>query len=325
MRRRDFLAGAALAAAFRPAHAQQPSRVYRIGYVGINPPTTPLVAEVWKAFDEGLRAHGLIEGQNVIIRRLFSEGREERQPGLVAELLEWKADVIVCGSSAGAQAASAATKTIPIILASVGDPDRMGIVQSLARPGGNVTGVSNLTFQAITRQYQLLKEIVPNLMRIAVLWNPNSSASAFTWEISEREAPQLGLTAISAPIAGPQDVAASLERIEAEHGEALDVHNTVMPHRAAIFSFALMKKLPVLVSARTFLDDGVLISYGPSLSEGFRRATTYIDKVLKGANPGDLPIEQPTKFELTVNLRTARTIGIDIPVAVLALADEILE
>ncbi len=169
MRRRDFLAGAALAAAFRPAHAQQPSRVYRIGYVGINPPTTPLVAEVWKAFDEGLRAHGLIEGENVIIRRLFSEGREERQPGLVAELIEWQADVIVCGSSAGAQAASAATKTIPIILASVGDPDRMGIVQSLARPGGNVTGVSNLTFQAITRQYQLLKEIAPNLTRIAVL------------------------------------------------------------------------------------------------------------------------------------------------------------
>ncbi len=143
MRRRDFLAGAALAAAFRPAHAQQPSRVYRIGYVGINPPTTPLVAEVWKAFDEGLREHGLIEGQNVLIERRFSEGREERQPGFVAELLAWKADVIVSGSATGAKAAREATKTVPIILAGIGDPDRLGLVDSLARPGGNITGLSS--------------------------------------------------------------------------------------------------------------------------------------------------------------------------------------
>jgi putative ABC transport system substrate-binding protein len=325
MRRRDVLAGAALAATFRSAHAQQPKRVYRLGYLGINPTTTPIQAEVWKAFDEGLRAHGLIEGENVIIRRLFSEGREERQPGFVADLIEWRVDVIVCGSSAGAQAASAATKTIPIILAAVGDPDRMGIVQSLARPGGNVTGVSNLTYQAVSRQYQLLKEVVPNLTRIAVLWNPNSAASAFTWEVSEREAPLLGLKAVSALIAGPEDVAAALRMIEAERAEALEVHNTVMAHRASILSFALEKKLPVLVSTRSFLDPGVLISYGPNLPEGFRRAAAYIDKVLKGANPGDLPIEQPSKFELAINLRTVRAIGVDIPVAVLALADEVLE
>ena len=325
MRRRNFLAGVALAATVRPVNAQQPNRVYRIGYLGINPITTRSQAEVWEAFDEGLRAHGLVAGVNVILRRLYSEGREERQPGFVADLIEWKADVIVCGSSAGAQAASAATKTIPIILAAVGDPDRMGIVKSLARPGGNVTGVSNLTSHAVGKQYQLLKEVVPNLTRIAVLWNPNSAASAFTWEISERDAPLLGLKAVSAPISGPEDVAAALRKIETERAEAVEVHNTVMAHRASILSFTLEKKIPVLVSTRTFLDPGVLISYGPSLPEGFRRAAAYIDKVLKGANPGDLPIEQPSKFELAVNLRTARAIGVDIPVAVLALADEVRE
>ena len=325
MRRRDFLAGVALAATVRPVNAQQPNRVYRIGYLGINPITTRSQAEVWEAFDEGLRAHGLVAGVNVILRRLYSEGREERQPGFVADLIEWKADVIVCGSSAGAQAASAATKTIPIILAAVGDPDRMGIVKSLARPGGNVTGVSNLTSHAVGKQYQLLKEVVPNLTRIAVLWNPNSAASAFTWEISERDAPLLGLKAVSAPISGPEDVAAALRKIETERAEAVEVPQ--YSDGAPCFHSQLYagEEIPVLISTRTFLDPGVLISHGPSLPEGFRRAAAYIDKVLKGANPGDLPIEQPSKFELAVNLRTARAIGVDIPVAVLALADEVRE
>jgi putative tryptophan/tyrosine transport system substrate-binding protein len=324
MRRRDLLVALITAITAQPGRAQDPNRVYRIGYLGINPPTRT-VAEVWKAFDEGLREHGLIEGQNVLIERRFSEGREERQPGFVAELLAWKADVIVSGSVTGAKAAREATKTIPIILAGIGDPDRLGLVDSLARPGGNITGLSSQYLSVVSKQYQLLKEIVPSLTRLAVLWNPNSASSAFAWEITERETQGLDLRYISVPIVGPADVSAALEKIEAERAEALDVYNSVMPHRAAIYEFALRKRLPVLVSSRLFLDEGALISYGPSLPYAFRRAAAYIDKVLKGTKPADLPIEQPTKWELSIQMHTARAIGIKIPATVLALADEVIE
>jgi putative ABC transport system substrate-binding protein len=325
MRRRAFLVGAALAVTFRSAHAQQPNRVYRIGYLGINQPTTPLVAKVWKAFDEGLRSHGLIEGENVIIRRLFSEGREERQPGFVAELLEWKADVIICGSMAGVRAASEATKTIPIILAGVGDPERLGMVKSLARPGVNITGLLSYVLD-VARQYQVLKEIVPNLTRVAVLWNPNNPISvSFLQDIQNRIPKLLGIQILSIPIAAPDDVSAALERIERERAEALDLFNSIMPYRTPILSFAVMKKIPVMVSNRIFLDPGVLVSYGPDLPDTFRRTAEYVDKVLKGANAADLPIERPTTIELAIDLRTARSLGIDIPAHVLALADELIE
>jgi len=306
-------------------HAQQRDRVYRIGYLGINQPTTSLVAEVWKAFDEGLRAHGLIEGENVIIRRLFSEGREERQPGFVAELLEWKADVIVCGSMTGVRAASEATKTIPIILAGIGDPKRLQAVKSLARPGVNITGLLSYVLD-VTRQYQILKETVASLTRVAVLWNPgNPTSLSFLQDIQDNVPKLLNLQIISVPISGPNDVAAALERIEAERAEALDLFNSIMPYRSPILSFAMSKKIPVMVTNRIFLDPGVLVSYGPSLTDIFRRTAAYVDKVLKGANAADLPIERPTKVELTLDLRTARTLGLDIPLHVLALADELLE
>jgi putative tryptophan/tyrosine transport system substrate-binding protein len=321
MRRRDFVAGAALAATFRSGHAQQPSRAYRIGYLGINPTTTLIQAEVWKAFDEGLRAHGLIEGENVIIRRYFSEGREERQPGFVAELLEWKVDVIVCGSTAGARAASEATKSIPIILAGLGDPVRAGFAKSLAKPGGNITGVSVSGVQP-ARHYQLLKEIVPSLQRIAVLWNPRISSLG---ELESNIHRSLGLQVIPVPISGPEDVPAALEKIENERADAIDIFNSVMSYRASILSFALAKKLPVAVGTRIFRDPGVLISWGASLPKAFRRTAAYIDKVLKGANPADLPIELSSDVELTLDLRTARTMGLDIPLHVLALADEVVE
>jgi putative ABC transport system substrate-binding protein len=323
MRRRDFLAGAAIVATFRSVHAQEPNRVYRVGYLGINPTTTPIQAEVWKAFDEGLRTHGLIEGENLIIRRYFSEGREERQAGFVAELLEWKADVIVCGSLAGAKAASDVTKTVPIILAGIGDPVRLGFAKSLAKPGGNITGVSGTVLEA-TKHYQLLKEIVPSLMRIAVLWNPKNVISSLA-NLERDVHRSLGLQVIPIPISGPEDVAAALEKIETEQAEALDVLNSVMMYRTSILNFALKKKLPVTVSNRTFRDPGVLISYGSSLPDAFRRTATYVDKVLRGANPADLPIEQSSKVELTLDLRTARGMGIDIPLHVLALADELVE
>jgi putative tryptophan/tyrosine transport system substrate-binding protein len=325
MRRRDFLAGAALVVTCRSAQGQQPSRVYRIGYLGINQPTTPLVAKVWKAFDEGLRSHGLVEGENIIIRRLFSEGQEERQPGFVAELLKWKADVIVCGSMAGVTAASKATKTIPIILAGIGDPERLGTVKSLARPGVNITGLLSYVLD-VARQYQVLKEIVPSLTRVAVLWNPNNPISvSFLQDIQSRIPKLLEVQITSVPIARPDDVATALKRIESERAEALDLFNSIMPYRSSILSFAQTKKIPVMVSNRIFLDPGVLVSYGPSLTDIFRRTAEYVDKVLKGANAADLPIERPTKIELTIDLRTARSLGIDIPPHVLALADELIE
>ena len=227
MRRRDFLAGAALAATCRSALSQQSNRVYRIGYLGINQPTTPLVAKVWKAFDEGLRSHGLIEGENVIIHRLFSEGREERQPSFVAELLEWKADVIVCGSMAGVRAASEATTTIPIILAGIGDPERLGTVKSLARPGVNITGLLSYILD-VARQYQLLKEILPSLTHVV----DRAQKMYFYYEVYEPESAAGGTSSIKTSLSFYRGAVKVFETPLVERA-GLDAAD----RRAAIFQF----------------------------------------------------------------------------------------
>ena len=306
------------------AGAQQGGRVYRIGYLGINPTTTPLQAEIWKGFEQSLREHGFVLGHNALLEQRFSEGREERHPGFLAELLAWKADVIVVASPAAAHAAKEASGTIPIVLAMI-DPLGSGLVTNLARPGGNITGVSSQAGDLVTKQYELLKEAVPGLQRIAVLWNPNNVGSAIGWKQSEREASALGFVPIPVPITGPADIEAALARIEAEAVQALDIHNAVMVHRARILEFALKRHLPTFAHTRTFADSGVLLTYGASQADGFRRAAGYVAKLLKGAKPADLPIEQPAKFELVISLKTASAIGITISPALLARADEVIE
>jgi putative tryptophan/tyrosine transport system substrate-binding protein len=322
MRRRDLLA-AIIAVTAQPGRAQDPNRIYRIGYLGVNPTTTRLQVEVWNGFEQGLRENGLVLGQNVLLERRFSEGREERQPGFLAELLAWKADVIVVGSPTAAVAAKA-HGTVPTVLAVI-DPLGNGLVANLARPGGNITGVSSQAGDLVTKQYELLREAVPGLRRLAVLWNPNNVGAAIGWEHCAREATALGLVPISVPITGPADIEAALARIEAEGAQALDIQNAVMPHRVRILDFALQRRLPTLAHARTFADVGVLMTYGASQVDGFRRAAGYAAKLLKGASPADLPIHQPTTFELVINLQRAKAIGLDIPPTLLARADEVIE
>jgi putative ABC transport system substrate-binding protein len=300
------------------ADAQQGSKVYRIGYLGINPTTTPLQAEVWKGFDRGLREHGLVLGQNVLLEQRFSEGREERQPRFLAELLAWKADVIVLGSTAGAHVAKRTSGTVPLVIAMI-DPLASGLVANLSQPGGNITGVSSQSGDLFAKQHELLKEFVPGLRRIAVVFNPNNVGSA------ERETSALGLVPIPITITGPADIEAALTRIDEEGAQALGIFNSVMVHRARILEFALKRRLPTFVGTRTFADSGVLFSFGASFPDGFRRAAGYVAKLLKGAKPADLPIEQPTQFELVINMRTAKALGLDIPPALLARADEVIE
>jgi ABC-type uncharacterized transport system substrate-binding protein len=324
MRRRDLLAAVIAATTAQPGRAQDPNRVYRIGYLGINPTTTPLQAEVWKGFEQGLREHGLVLGQNAVLERRFSEGREERQPGFLAELLAWKADVIVVGSTAAARAAKEAGAPVPIVAAMI-DPVGLGLVENLARPEWNITGVSSQARDLAAKSYQLFKEAVPGLQRIAVLFNPNNLGSAVSVRETEQEASALGLILIRIPITGPDDIEAALARIEAEGAQALDIYNSVMVHRARILEFALKRRLPTFAGARVFADSGMLMTYGASFPDGFRRAAGYVAKLLRGAKPADLPIEQPTKFDLVINLRTAKAIGLDISPFLLARADEVIE
>jgi putative ABC transport system substrate-binding protein len=305
------------------ADAQQGEKVYRIGYLGINPTTTTLQAEVWKGFEQGLREHGFVLGRNVLLEQRFSEGREERHPGFLAELLAWKADVIVVGSPAAARVAKEAGGDVPIVLAGL-DPLGGGLVTNLARPGGNITGISSQAYDLLFKQHDLLKEAVPGLRRVAVLWNPNAGGPGIGKE-SDREASALGLVSIPIPITGPADVEPALTRIEAAGAQALNIANSVMAHRARILDFAVKRRLPTLVGPRTFADSGVLMTYGASQSDGFRRAAGYAAKLLRGAKPADLPIEQPTKFELVINLRTAKALGLTLPPSLLARADEVIE
>ena len=330
MRRREVIAGfisAAIVAApgALSAAAQQTGRVYRIGYLGTNPTRTADQQRMWDAFAEGLREHGLVVGRNVLLERRFSEGQEERLPGFAAELLQWGADVLVVASVSAGRAAKEATSSVPIVMAMVSDPERTGLIASLAHPGGNVTGLSAQINDLTGKYIEMLKEVVPGITRFAVFWNPNNLSSRMSWEDLRDTAPVVGLTPVSIEIRGPGDLDAALAKLAAEKPDAAFIQLAVMAFRAPILAFAIERRIPVITASRTFADPGVLLTYGASTAEGFRRAAGYIDKVLKGAKPADLPVEQPTKFELVINLRTAKALGLAIPPTLLARVDEVIE
>ena len=325
MERRAFLGAVtgSLLAAPLAAEAQKTGKVWRIGFLGV---TTPSLGDpLWEVFRTGLREHGYTEGQNLVIERRFADGREERYPGMVAELIALKVDVIVVSSTHGALAAKAATSSIPIVLAGVLEPERTGLVASLGSPGGNVTGISNLLLEIQAKQYQLFKEALPRLARLAVLWNPTNEASAMAWRETDNQARALGMTAISGPIASPAELEPTLAAVAARRPDGLYVHLALAPYRQRIIEFALSRRLPTLVPDRRWASAGALLTYGPSQSDIVRRCAVYIDKILKGARPADLPIEQPTKFELVINLKTAKTLGLTIAPSLLARADEVIQ
>ena len=278
------------------------------------------------AFRDGLRDLGYVEGQNVVIEYRWSEGRDERLDNLAADLVRHNVAVIVAAGTPATQAAKAATGTTPIVMAFVGDPVGSDFVPSLARPGGNVTGLSLLDEDLDGKHIELLKENVPGLRRLAMMWSANDSGMTLAYHRVERAAQTLRLTLQDLGVRDPGDFPRAFQAAGTERADALIV--TAQPftnrHRAQILDPAAKQRLPAMYTFAGFVDAGGLMAYAPSRADLFRRAATYVDKILKGAKPADLPVEQPTKFELVINLKTARALGLNIPQSVLIRADEVI-
>ena len=306
------------------AIAQQAEKVFRIGFLGPN--SGDMAWHLFAVFRQVLREHGWVEGRNVVIEVRFADGKVDRLPMLVAELIQLKVDVIVAGASVATWAAKEATKTIPIVMAASANALGEGLVTSLAHPGGNITGMTFLAGPEFAgKQLQLLKGMVPAAPRIAVLTNPaNRSHAAFLRELKARS------------------LGAQLQVLEASHPDQLDSAYAAMTRERAagllvltdsmfvgqrrrLADLAAKNRLPAEYSQREFVDDGGLMSYGPSLTDMFRRAAIHVDKILRGAKPGDIPVEQPTKFELAINLKTAKALGLAIPQPLLLRADEVIQ
>jgi putative ABC transport system substrate-binding protein len=318
----------ALLAAPLAAEAQAAGKVYRVGILGNLPLTSPEGARVWGTFIQGLRDLGYVEGQNIAIEQRFSEGKYEQLPALAAELVGLKVDVIVAPASQNPLAAKQATRTIPIVMTNAFDPVASGLVASLARPGGNVTGLSfEASPQTIGKQLELLKEIVPHVSRMAVLENPANPSHALYLGEAKVAARTLGVRLQTLEARGPDDFERAFTAIIRERAEALLVLEDGMffLHQTRITDLAAKRHLPAVSGLREFTHAGGLESYAPSLRDNFRRAAYFVDRILKGAKPADLPVEQPTKFDLVINLKTAKVLGLTIPPSVLARADEVIE
>jgi putative ABC transport system substrate-binding protein len=303
----------------------QPAKVFRIGF--LSPFTSSAAAHWHEAFRQGLRDHGWLEGKNISIEYRYAEGRNDRLPDLVADLIRLNVDLIVVSVATDALVAKKATRTIPIVMASAGDPVASGLVESLAHPGGNITGLSQIAPELAGKRLELLKEVVPKLSRVAVLWRPEGASSPLAWEESQAPARALGLQLHSMVVRSSNDFDKAFQEATTARAGAL----AVMPdplfagNLKRLADLAAKSRLPSIFHLREFVDFGGLMTYGPDRSDMFRRAATYVDKILKGSKPADLPVEQPTKFELVINLKTAKQIGLTIPPNVLARADKVIK
>jgi putative ABC transport system substrate-binding protein len=327
--RREFigtLAGGIVVAPLA-AGAQQAAKVARIGYLVPNLTVNPHLHE---AFREGLRDLGYVEGGNLVIESRDAEGKLKRLPALAAELVALKVDVIVVPSTAPALAAKQATRTLPIVFASAADPVTSGLVTSLARPGGNVTGSSILAPELVGKCLEQLKQAVPGVSRVAVLWHPGGQGERTEKDMlkgAEVAARALGVRLLFVEARGPADFDRAFSDMTRARAGALTALPSVMfiLERRRLVDLAAKNRLPAVYPWRDFVDAGGLMSYGPDLAVMFRRAATYVDKILKGAKPADLPVEQPTKFEMVINLKTAKALGLTIPPSLLRRADEIIQ
>jgi putative ABC transport system substrate-binding protein len=306
--------------------AQPPRKVPRIGYLVLAPLLEKPSPER-AAFLEALRELGYVEGKTVSIEYRSAAWNAELLPDLAEELVRLNVDVIVTGGGgATPEAARQATKTTPIVVGASADPVGLGLVASLARPGGNITGTSLMAPELGSKRLELLKETVPKISRVAVLWHPRG-AGRLEWQQTEAAARRLGVTLQSYEVRNADDVARALEAMTKKRPDAVIMFFDPLTsgYRVIISDFALKHRLPTIFGAREFAAAGGLMSYGPNIPELFRRAAVYVDKILKGAKPRDLPIEQPTKFELIVNLKTAKALGLTIPPSVLIRADEVVQ
>ena len=326
-RRRELLIalGVAALAWAGAVRAQAPSTLRRIGMLSGFSPSG--YAPSYQAFRLGLRDLGWVEGKNISIEYRHAEGRHDRLPELAADLVRLKVDVIVTAATSDALAAQRATKAIPIVMVAAGNPVANGLVESLARPGGNVTGLSQMLQEVSGKRLELLKEMVPKLSRVAVLWNPNSASATLNWEENQQPARQLGIQLHSLEVRSPNELDKAFEAATRARADALAIlpDPVISTNLERIVDFAAKSRLPSIYQRSEFADDGGLVAYGPDFADLFRRAAIYVDKILKGTKPGDLPVDQPTKLELVVNLKTAKAIGITIPQSVLFRADKVIE
>jgi putative ABC transport system substrate-binding protein len=278
------------------------------------------------ALRQGLTELGYIDGQTIVVEFRSAEGRSERIPDLVSELVSLKVDVLVAASSPGALAAKKATGTIPIVMVAT-DPIGLGLVASLARPGGNVTGLSYFNEAILAKRLEMLVEFVPGLARVAVLKNPTIAAHASFWDVTEAAAGKLGVALQALDVREPDDFEAAFAAAVRGNAQALIAFDDglTIAYRPRIVALAASSHLPAIYGLREFPDDGGLISYGPNFADLTRRSATYVDKILKGAKPSELPVEQPTKIDLVINRKTANALGLSVPPTLLARADDVIE
>jgi len=320
-----LLVGLALAS-FRLADAQQPKKIAKIAYLA--PSTTEAAAPLVEAFRQGLRELGYVEGKTFVLELRYGEAKAERLREIARELVGLKVDVIVTATDVAIAAVKRETQTIPIVMANSTDPVGTGFVASLARPGRNVTGLSSISPELSGKRLELLKEVVPGLSRVAFLWNPDVRGAVLDYKETEGAASSLRLQLQSVEVVRAEDFDHAFSGITKERAQALmmPAANPVgFANRSQIASFAQKNRLPSIFSQKEYVDAGGLMAYGPNTPDMHRRAATYVDKILKGAKPADLPVEQPKKFEFIVNLQTAKQIGLTIPPNVLVRADRVIK
>jgi putative ABC transport system substrate-binding protein len=326
MRRREFmtLIGGAVAVPFA-ARAQQAGRIPRVGYLFSFTPAEG--QQLWEACRQGLRELGYVEGSNIAIEARWTAGRYERLPEIIAELIRLKVDVIVVAATPGALAVKAATSTIPVVIVAVSDPTRIGLVPSLARPGGNITGLSLLTPELSGKRLQLLTEISLKTSRVAALTNPNNRSHAIFLDETTAAGKETRIAIQAVQARNPDEIEGAFREMAKQGLQAAIVFDdpVIWSHRKQVVALAEKARLPVMYGYSEFVPDGGLISYGPHRPDLYRRTAGYVDKILKGAKPADLPIERPTKFELMVNLKTAKALGLEVPTAILLQAHRVIE
>jgi putative tryptophan/tyrosine transport system substrate-binding protein len=323
MRRRDFitLVTGGMAAWPLGALAQESGKIWRMGFIAQGS------EQFYDAMFDGLRELGYVEGRNLMVERRYAAGRADRFPEFAAEMVRLKVDIIIVTTTPAALAVKNATATIPVVFPNAISPVESGVVASLAHPGGNVTGGAAQTAILSTKRLAILKEVVPGLSRAAVLWNAANPALAYPWRQSQAAADALGVTLQSIEVRDPKDIEAAFAMIAQERPDALIVLQDALTlqHRKEIIDFAVQQRLPGMFVAKEWVVAGGLMSYGESLPDMYRRGAYFVDKILKGARPADLPVEQVTKFELILNLKTAKAMGLSIPATFLATAEEVIE
>ena len=327
LKRREFitLLGGAAAAWPIAARAQQPGRIYRIGMLEMVAAASN--AANFDALRKGLRELGYVEGRNLVFDYRSADGRSERFPQLAAELLRLNVDLIVTRGTPAVMAAKNASATIPVVMAASGEPVGTGVVAGLARPGGNVTGLSAFTSELIAKRLELMRETVAGIGRIAFMQNIGNPIGPSQWEGVKTAAASLGLEAQLLDVRTPEDIVQAFDTAIARRADAILVANdtVTLANRRQVVELAAKHRLPAMYHTREFVDAGGLMSHGVSYPDLYRRAATFVDKIFKGAKPADLPVEQPTKFELVINVKTAKALGLDVPPMLLARADEVIE